>query len=167
MKCKNCGGIIYNGCCLKCGLMENGNFIQNPKKEPKIEEIEKYNEDYDIMLHNENWYVPFIIGHLYFSYRNYFLLGILFEIIEIFFQIAAFYIQAKTIFQDLLSVLLTFILSFLFVRIIISIIANPIILFFDKKKVKMKYKHKIFKSMIKLIVHILIDINLLQLLRII
>lgn len=160
MNCKNCGGKVYNGCCLKCGLMDNGNFVKHNDTTSKYNDIRKYNEDFDTMYHNDNWYIPFFMGHLYFSYRNYFLFGIIIEFFEIFFQTVAIRIQESTIFQDIISTFVTFVLSFIIIRIIISIIANPIIIFFDKKKVKLKYKQKKFKSILKFLLHVLIDIYL-------
>ena len=160
MICPNCKIEMKNGCCLRCGLLENGNYINHQEVKSKYDEIREYHDDFDNLYHNENWYVPFIFGHLYFSYRNYFILGLIFEILEISLFVLTFYIQSLTIFQDLLSSFANIALTFIISRTILSMIANPIILFFDKKKIK-RNKSK-FKSKIKLCINIIIDIIIIK-----
>lgn len=162
-RCIKCNGIIYNGCCIKCGLMDNNVYIKKEKNISKYDEYRNYNEDFDLMFHNDNGYIPFLIGHLYFSYRNYLFLGIISEVLEIIAFIGMYYYLDKlVIFSNIIGFFVFTILTFVIVRLQFYLFSNKICLALDKKKIK-KYKEKNlkFKSKIKLFINLLIDLLLM------
>lgn len=161
MICPNCKVKMFNGCCLKCGLMENGNYIKHEKMDSKYDKVRNYNEDFDIMHRNENWYVPFTIGSLYFSYRNHLIIGLISMVIELIFIISPLYILSYTIFQDIISFFMVLTLSFVFERTLLSMLANPICIKLDQRKNNSK------KSIFFVIIHVLVLILLFYIFRLI
>lgn len=81
--CPNCKIKMNKGICLKCGYMENGNQIKQYKKQKRFDDIRIYNEDFDEMNTNEKKYINFILGPIYFSYRNHLVVGTIISIISI------------------------------------------------------------------------------------
>ena len=77
MNCPNCNIEMNKGICLKCGYMENGNYIERFKKDDRNTDIRIYNEDYDEMNMNSKKIINLILGPLYFSYRNHLITGII------------------------------------------------------------------------------------------
>ena len=82
-KCPKCGKEMTDDFCSYCGYMLNGNIIG--KKEQKITEEEKaLGYEYNTILRNENYSMVFLLGPVYFCYRNYFWLGFFFSILDIY-----------------------------------------------------------------------------------
>ena len=70
-----------------CGYMLNGNYIK--KNNNKVSELEKvFDKEYKKIVRNENKRIVFLLGPLYFGYRNYFFLGFILE----FFNIISYWI---------------------------------------------------------------------------
>lgn len=83
MICPKCKIEMNKGICLKCGYMENGNQIEQYKNQKKYDDIRIYNEDFDEMNTNEKKYLNFLLGPIYFSYRNHLLVGTIITIISL------------------------------------------------------------------------------------
>ena len=83
MICPRCKIEMNKGICLKCGYMENGNQIERYKHQEKYDDIRIYNEDFDEMNTNEKKYLNFLLGPIYFSYRNHLLVGTIITIISL------------------------------------------------------------------------------------
>ena len=74
MKCPKCGKKMTKDFCMFCGYMLNGNYIH--KTNYKVNDLAKaLGDDYDKVIRNENKFLIFFLGPLYFAYRNYFFLG--------------------------------------------------------------------------------------------
>lgn len=159
--CSNCNGIIYNGCCLVCGLMENGEYANSQNTISKYDIFRNYNEDFDTMFRNENAYIPFLIGHLYFSYRNHLFIGLLAEIIEILFFLLVYYFLDKlVIFSNFFGFTIVSIIVFVIVRLLFYFFSNKICITLDEKKVSnniTKQKKTLTKSSIKLFINLILD----------
>ena len=84
MICPRCNIELDKGICLKCGYMDNGEQIEQFKKESKYDNIRIYNEEFDEMNTNQKRYLNLILGPLYFSYRNHLLIGTIISIISLF-----------------------------------------------------------------------------------
>ncbi len=83
MKCPKCGKNMTKDFCMFCGYMLNGNYIHKTNYE--VSDLEKaLGNDYNKVIRNENIGFIFLIGPLYFAYRNYFFLGFVLEFINIF-----------------------------------------------------------------------------------
>lgn len=142
MRCPNCNALMLNGCCVRCGTLENGNQSNN-EYVSKYDDDRKYNDDFDMMYRNENWYTPFIIGNLYFSYRKHLLLGIIFGIIDFALFYFLSYSYSKMNFANLYLYYYIMFFFELLVRTLYSIISNSICLSLDKRKIKkLKKKNK-------------------------
>lgn len=82
MKCPKCGKRMTKDFCMFCGYMLDGNFIK--KTNYKISDLEKaFGNEYKKIVRNENKWLIFLLGPLYFGYRNYFFLGLILEIFNI------------------------------------------------------------------------------------
>lgn len=82
MTCPNCGRKSKKNFCIFCGYMNNGNTI-NKTKSPDSD-LEIYlNYDYDKIVRNNTYLSTFLLGPLYLCYKNYFLVGIVLEILDI------------------------------------------------------------------------------------
>ena len=81
MKCPKCNVEMDKGICIKCGYMENGNYIEQFKKDDRNTNIRIYNEDFDEMNTNQKKYLNFLLGPFYFSYRNHLITGFIIGII--------------------------------------------------------------------------------------
>lgn len=83
MICPNCKLETKNGCCSHCGYLENGNIINcNKVEQDKFVDIKIYNEDFDIMYHNENSLFPMIFGNFYLTYHGHVFIGIIWGIVD-------------------------------------------------------------------------------------
>ncbi len=84
MKCPKCGKPLHKDFCMYCGYMANGNIIDT-KKKIEASKLEKYlGNDFETIIHNENAKEIFILGPLYFSYRNYFVLGTVLTLLDVY-----------------------------------------------------------------------------------
>lgn len=173
MKCPNCNIEMDKGICLKCGYMENGNYIEQFKKEDKNTEIRIYNEDYDEMNTNQKKYLNFLLGPFYFSYRNHLITGFLTGIIA--FLILYFEIiltQALTTIGSIFT-LVAFLNITIYViinRIFYMGFSNVICLAIDKHKIKKIKKKENYmdilvnhksRSIAKIIIQVLLYIMLI------
>lgn len=70
MKYPRCNVELENGICLKCGFIETGQQIEKFKTNEKYTDIRIYNDDFEQMNMNENKIANFLLGPLYFSFRN-------------------------------------------------------------------------------------------------
>ena len=140
MNCPNCGGKIFDGCCVKCGYLNNGNKISLKDKKDKNEDVKIYQKNFDIMLHNNNWYIPFIIGPLYLSYKGYLVLGAILTYLDL--LIYYLILMIPSVLPSKLLVLpffsqlgmYTFILYFIISKLLYSATLNSLCLELDKKK---------------------------------
>lgn len=148
MRCKKCDGKIIGGCCTKCGLLQNGNKI-NEAEIDKNEDLKLFNEDFDVINQNKNLFLIFIFGPLYFSYRGFFLLGTVLGIVD--------YLLLYYLMNNVLNIVififgpgLVFILYILINRLLYVIFSNYVCLLIDKYKVK-KIKEKNQKNYKKIL----------------
>lgn len=148
MNCKRCNGKIVDGCCVKCGYMDNGNNIQNIEVD-KNEDLKLFNKDFNIIVQNQNLLLIFILGPLYFSFRGYFFIGTILGILD---YLLFYYIM------DLSKILIIVfggfqigMINFFINRLIYIIFSNYICLLIDKLKInriKKKYKEN-YKEKLK------------------
>ncbi len=83
MICPNCKSKMIKDYCVKCGYMNNGNFITKEIKENnKYLDIRLYNKNFDSMQHNQDVWLIVILGPYYFSYRHHLILGTILGIID-------------------------------------------------------------------------------------
>lgn len=84
MKCPKCGFKMKDNYCMHCGYMKNGNTISNKESNPSASDLEIYLGDkFDTLYYNENTFLIFILGPLYFCYQSYILLGFLCLILDL------------------------------------------------------------------------------------
>ena len=148
MKCDKCGGQIIDGCCIKCGYLENGNKIEI-KESCKNEDLKLFNKDFSIISENKNLLLVFILGPLYFSYRGYFFIATILGILDY----LLFYYSMNSIPYIILLISNSFIgvLYFFINRLIYIIFSNYICILIDKlkiKRIKKKYKEN-YKQKLK------------------
>lgn len=133
MKCPKCNSNMMNGCCLKCGYMSNGNYVNKEEIKRNISDIELFDKDYDKMNRNSNSYLPFMLGPFYLSYKGNFWLGFFLGIFDYLIRILS---SLTTI--PLVCMIIYFIIS----RLSYLIFANQLCIFLDKKKIsKIKSKY--------------------------
>lgn len=171
MICPKCNIKLEKGICLKCGYMENGEQIEQFKKEDKYTDIRIYNEDFEQMNTNQNKIVNFLLGPLYFSFRKHLIIGTIisllaFLVLYIEIKITNYFLQIGT----LCTLLAFFNITFYIIinRILYMALSNPICLALDKMKIKIiKQRNKNYidkfvnhnaKSILTLLIQILIYI---------
>lgn len=143
MKCVKCGGKIINNCCIRCGLLTNGNIVKQDEEVIDKYHVQRlYNKNFDIMNRNEKTYINFLLGPLYFSYRGHLILGIISVFIDylLFYFISTFISSASYI-----SLLTNLMLCFYLIlnRLIYVGFSNSICLLLDNikiNKIRRKYK---------------------------
>ncbi len=145
-KCPKCGFKMTDNYCLKCGYTKNI-FINNMDKyKENISDIELYFKDsYSSILHSENNKKIFLLGPIYLSYRNNFILGILFCILEFF---SSFYLAKK--FLAMFIALYIFIFNIIFLRFLYMFFFDLIVLEMGKLKIKKmskKYKDNYYEKL--------------------
>ena len=124
--------------CLRCGYTSNGSYIEKGLTERKKTELERYLDTYFIkVLYNENFYIPMLIGPLYFSYFQLHIVSFLLTNLEIW----GFFLIIMWTNSLSLSMLL-----FILTRVLYAIYANQILLFLVEKKIKKKKIDKISPS---------------------
>ena len=182
MKCPNCGKEMTKDFCMFCGYMSNGNYIK--KRKHKATDLEKnLGDEYDTIIRNDNNLTTFILGPLYFCYRNYLFLGVSLAYLNIvcYFGILFFYQnQEGDFFTNAIGMyflLITILLFFLLNKIFYVSFANYICLYFAKRKIKKintKYKKQKndylikvkFKNDLKLIIGIILYLSVFVILYI-
>lgn len=149
MNCPKCNSKLVDGCCIKCGYLNNGNQIEN-KNIDKNEDLKIFNKDFDRINLNKNLLLVFILGPLYFSYMGYFFLGTILGILDY----LLFYYVMNNIDTSisLLFGTLPFGLLYIFInKLFYVVFANYTCLLIDKIKVKIiknKYKEN-YKEKLK------------------
>ena len=170
MICPKCNIELEKGICLKCGYMENGEQIEQFKKDDKYTDIRIYNEDFEQMNTNQNKCINFLLGPLYFSFRNHLIIGTIisllaFLILYMEMKITDYFLQIGTLCTLLAFFNLTFYI--LINRVTYMAFSNPICIELDKIKIKKIKKHKNYidklarhksKSFLSLLIQILIYI---------
>lgn len=126
MKCPKCNFSMVNGCCLKCGYMLNGNYVNKNEIKRELTDIELFDSDYDKMNRNSNWYLPFILGPFYFSYKGFFLLGFF----GVLFDYGVRVLATLTPIPNPI-IFMYFIIN----RFIYLIFANPFCLYMERKRI--------------------------------
>lgn len=125
--------------CLRCGYISTGHYLKEGLSERQETILEKaLNSHFYKLLYNNNFYVPFLVGPLYFGYYQLLLIGIILENLEIgFFLLIAMKLSFSTA-----------ILIILFTHILYSIYANQFCIFLWKKKLKKNPQLKLHPSMV-------------------
>ena len=151
MICPRCNNEMKDHCCIRCGYMTNGNFVSQDSSEDKYDDLRTYNNYFDEMIRNENSWLCFVLGPLYFSYRNHLLCGTILTGIHLF----LFYLTGYTASLFLSEVVMVYLIYFnLFIYIILSRILyvmfdNILCIKIDQYQLK-KYKnnHEDYQKMI-------------------
>jgi hypothetical protein len=140
MKCPKCGGKIFDKCCLKCGYLINGNNINMKEKEDKNIELKiMHGNNYNIMLYNSNWYIPFIFGPLYLSYMGHIIVSCITVSLNIL-LIPFIGRNVNILLQPIYGLIIM--IYILFNRLIYAIFSNNICLKLDQIKIdKLKRKY--------------------------
>lgn len=151
MLCPNCNKEMKENYCMRCGYMDNGNFIDpNKKNSDKHENIRIYNSDFEKMYRNHNSYLPFIFGPLYFSIKGHFWLGFVGCSLDMFLLYSNNILLSKTLYFSPF-VLFGMIFYLISSRLLYATLANAVCLFFDNykiSKIKDKYKEN-YKNYLK------------------
>lgn len=147
MNCPKCGGKIFDSCCVKCGYLINGNKVSLKDKKDKNEDIKIFQKNFDLMLHNNNWFISFIIGPLYLSYKGYLILGSILTYLDLLIYYVILMIPSFLP-QELLILpffnqlgMYTFVLYFIMSKLLYAATFNSLCLKLDNKKVE-KIKNK-------------------------
>lgn len=144
MECPRCNIELENGICLKCGFVEDGQQIEQFKKNDKYTDIRIYNLDFEEMNTNQNKFVNFLMGPLYFSFRNHLIVGTIISILA--YLVLMFEIRLTNYFLTigtLCTLLAFFNITFYIVinRVLYMAFSNPICIVLDKIKIKRIKKH--------------------------
>lgn len=144
MICPRCNIELDKGICLKCGYMENGEQIEQFKKDDKYTDIRIYNDDFEQMNTNQKKYLNFLLGPLYFSFRNHIVAGTIISlfallVLYIEMEITRYFLKIGT----LCTLLAFFNITFYLVinRVSYMAFSNVICLELDKFKIKRIKKH--------------------------
>lgn len=91
MKCPMCGKPLMKDVqhtfCPYCGYLDDGEIIQKYKGN-KASDLEIYlGNDYDKIVRNNTFFPSLVLGPLYFCFRGFLLLGLIFQALEIGFWI--------------------------------------------------------------------------------
>jgi len=148
MNCSKCNGKLLDGCCTKCGHLQNGNKITKNHID-KNEDLKLFNKDFNIINENKNLLLISILGPLYFSYRGYLLIGTIIGIID---YLLFYYLMNVFDFVIFITGTTSFTISYLLMnRLIYVIFSNYICILIDKfkiKRIKKKYKED-YKNKLK------------------
>lgn len=142
-RCPKCGGIIVDGCCVRCGFMKNGNIVGNYTPNDKFKELKIYDKHFDEIYRNENMKLIFLLGPLNFSYRGCPIIGGFASVLDIilFLAVSNFLNSVSKIYSFVY--LLLHVLYLLIIRIAYCTFVNRIILKIDSIKIRIiKYKSK-------------------------
>lgn len=167
VKCKKCNSNMFNGCCVRCGYMDNNTYVKHENAESKFNDMRNYNKSFDKMYRNDKSIFPFILSFLYISYRNHLLAGFIIGIIDVAITISL-EIFLGYIFNGYLPLIMfSLIFTFLFFkRLLYSMFANDLCLKLDSIRIKklksLNKSEKICnhsdKSFIKIFIHIMLYI---------
>ena len=171
MECPRCNIELENGICLKCGFVSDGEQIEQFKKHDKYTDIRIYNLDFEEMNTNQNKFVNFLMGPLYFSFRNHLIAGTIISLLA--FLVLSFEIKITNYLLSigtLCTLLAFFNVTFYIIinRVLYMAFSNPICIALDNLKIKIiKRKKKNYidifvnhhaKSILTLLIQILIYI---------
>lgn len=136
MKCPKCGKKMTKDFCMFCGYMLNGNYIH--KTNYKVNDLAKaLGDDYDKVIRNENKFLIFFLGPLYFAYRNYFFLGAILEFLDLvsyFFAMRGIVVMLGQILSNYFLYLFLF-FYFILNKLFWIIFCNPIYKFLINRKI--------------------------------
>lgn len=173
MICPRCNIELDKGICLKCGYMQNGEQIEQFKKEDKYTDIRIYNDDFDKMNTNQNKLLNLILGPLYFSFRNHLIIGTVISIISLLILNVEIKLTNYLLSIGSLCTLLAFFNAIFYIfinRIIYMSFSNPLCIKLDELKIKTKKPNKNYieklvrhksKSILSLILQIIILIEIM------
>ena len=174
MICPRCNIELDKGICLKCGYMDNGEQIEQFKKESKYDNIRIYNEEFDEMNTNQKRYLNLILGPLYFSYRNHLLIGTIISIISLVILKLELKLTNYLLNIGSLCTLLAFFNATFYIfinRVLYMSFSNVICIKLDNIKIKIKKLNKNYieklvrhksKSILSLILQIIIIIEIIM-----
>lgn len=151
MKCPKCHNEMKDNCCMRCGYMNNGNYVTCIDKEPKNKDMYIYNKNFEAMYRNENVIIPMIFGGLYLAYVGHIISGILLIIIDFFlWYFTNLFLSCIPIIGQLY--IPNQIIYIVVTRMIFGAIINPYALWLDRRKVdriKKKYPTCYEKKLIR------------------
>lgn len=130
MDCPNCKRKMRkennNYHCVRCGFMSNGNHINtNDRKETNLQ---KYlDKEFETINYNKNFFIPFLFGPLYLTYKGCVFAGTLLLGLDIFLYISIGMLTSSRLLIYLVLITL---------RIIYTICANEIYITHCKNKIK-------------------------------
>lgn len=171
MQCPRCNVELENGICLRCGYVEEGENIERFKGNDKYTDIRLYNYDFEDMNTNQKKYMNFLMGPLYFSFRNHLIAGTIvsilaFLVLKLELKMTNYLLSIGT-----LCTILAFFNTIFYIvlnRLIYMAFSNPLCIALDNLKIKgIKRRHEDYlpklvkhhsKSMLTLLIQILIYI---------
>ena len=136
MRCLKCSGKVIDGVCIKCGYMQNGKNVSFNYDDKKTD-LEIYEKDYDDMLHNRKLWKRYLLGTFYIGYKTHLLIGVILSFIELicFYFCFRFFSSFAFAFSNIFGLTFTFII-WIFMRLILTSVLNPFILYLDKRDIK-------------------------------
>ena len=168
-KCPKCGFYIISSNCPKCGYETEHIYQEKYKTKPNDLEI-LLKDEYIKIIHNTNTKLIILLGPLYFSYYNFYLISFIFTIIELTINyITLSYINSFDMISYI-SLMPLFMFLLIIERIIYLSFYNTLLLSLIKKKltkikIKSNYKEIIYKykpkSILRPIIILLIIITLI------
>lgn len=167
MLCPNCKSEMKEDFCIKCGYMNNGNFINQHESQDKYQDIKIYNKQFETMNRNQKKWLNLILGPFYFSYRSHILVGTIIGIIDfLIFILTASIISALISIGNIYCLFAYFIIVFYVLtnRIMYMTFSNYLCIKIDDIKIKKIKKHhqnytkKLQKHKSSSIIYILINI---------
>lgn len=139
MKCPKCGMTMSRENCLYCGYMLNGNVIDTKKLVPLTDLDLYFDQDYDKITRNQNWFIVGLLGPSYIFSRGFYLIGLLLIFIDSF---ISFFFMAfnQVIFFSRLVTLFNVIYIFIN-RVVWATIGNMIYIKLQEKRIE-KFREK-------------------------
>lgn len=136
MKCPKCMSKMIDGVCIKCGYIKNGARV-NINYDYQKSDLELYEKDYDKMVHNKGLLKPFLLGCSYIGYKGYVIIGGLLSFIEltIFYYIYRFFEAFAFNYKMVFGLMMTLVI-WVVVRLALTGVLNPFILYLDKRNVE-------------------------------
>lgn len=84
MQCPKCNTKMARGFCIRCGYIDEETKMRDHQINFEKSDLEKYlKRDYVKVLYNQNKISVFILGPLYFAYRDHFYLSFILGILDV------------------------------------------------------------------------------------